>query len=195
MNKKELIEVSLGDLLWYSLETGCNIDHIDEKKGKFIIALRIRELIQDFFWDPWASKEFIKSTKLTLDELKKVIRTYQQLGKDPFAGTIKEKKLDHYKGRSNSSGKKYHLEHDPEPKALADELYSLYKKKQKEEFIKKANGEKATWITIKENEELGTKKKRKTYEEANIKRCRIRDLTDEDYNNIKNGLEPKIFTF
>jgi len=193
MNKKELIEVSLGDLLWYSLETGCNIDHIDEKKGKYIIALRIRELIQDFFWDPWASKEFIKSTELTLGELKKVIRTYQQLGKDPFAGTIK--KINRYKGRSELGGKKYHLEHDPEPKALADELYSLYNKNEKEKFIKKANEEKATWITIKENEKLGTKKKRNTYEKANIKRCRIKDLTDEDYNNIKKGLEPNIFTF
>jgi len=187
MNEKELIEVSLGDLLWYSLETGCNINHIEEKKGKSIIAIRIRELIQDFFWDPWVSKEFIKSTELTLDELKKVIRTYQQINGDPFAGTIEKIKINLYKGRSYSSGKKFHLEHDPEPKTLADELYSHYYNKEKEEFIKKANEEKATWITINEDKKLGKKGKRITYEKANIERFRVKDLTNEDYNNIKKG--------
>jgi hypothetical protein len=191
MDKKELIEVSLGDLLWYSLETGCNIDHILEKKpilGKAIIACRIRELIQDFFWDPFVSEEFIKSTELTLDELKKIIRTYQQFGGDPFAGTIKN--LNRYKGKSNSFEKKYHLEHDPEPVTLANELVSLYNKKNKEKFIKKANEEKATWITIDENKKLGTKGKRKTYKETKILTHRIKDLTIENYNTIK-GVKDK----
>jgi len=187
MNKKELIEVSLGDLLWYSLETGCNIDHILERKpiiGKAIIACRIRELIQDFFWDPYVSEEFLKSTELTLDELKKNIRTYQQFGGDPFAGTIKN--LNLYKGKSYSSGKKYHLEHDPEPVTLAKELISLYKNGKKKEFVNKANKERAIWITVDENKRLGTKGKRKTYEEANISKLhRIKDLTTQKYNTIK----------